>query len=97
MCGSFGDYIKDPKDGAKIRLYDLDEDPSESYNIAAKNLDIVAKIRSRINDFRDKVKSPQDNNQIPAANHKKSGGIWRPWKTESELDIGYEILKKVEL
>lgn len=97
LCGGYGDYITD-SDGAKVRLYNLKDDPSETYNIAAKNPEVVRKMRDRIEELRGIVMPAQANDKIPAAHHKKSGGIWKPWRDDMKDEkIGYRVLVKTEL
>ena len=97
LCGGFGDYVLDT-DGAKMRLYNLKDDPSETYNIAAKHPDIVKKMRQRIEKFKEIVMPAQGNEKLSAAHHKNSGGIWVPWKDDvSKEDVGFRILQKTEL
>jgi len=97
LCGGFGDFITDT-DGAKVRLYNLKDDPSETYNIASKHPDIVKTMRDRIDTFKAIVMPAQANLKLSAADHKKYGGIWVPWKDDVSKDqVDFRVLKKTEL
>ena len=97
LCGSFGDYIV-AEDGAFVRLYNLREDPGETYNLAAKEPEIVNIMRTKLAGFEGIIMPPQENQKINQAHHKYSGGIWRPWREHAdESNISYNILTKTEL
>ena len=97
LCGSFGDFIVD-EDGANVRLYNVIEDPSETYNLAAKKPEIVKEMRARLEKFKEIVMPAQFNGKINAAHYKHNGGIWQPWRDDMEgVEINQRFLTKTEL
>ena len=79
LDGGFGDFIL-ATDGAKVRLYNVSEDVSETKNLAVERPGDVARMRRRLEELRGIVMPAQRNVKSNAAHHKHSSGIWMPWR-----------------
>ncbi len=64
-------------------LFDIENDPYETNDVAAQNPDIVARLLARLKQFND-TNIPQDTQPVdPASNPDKFNNIWTPWRGDS--------------
>ena len=65
---------------SSVLLFDVVADPSETTDLSASMPQVVRRLKARLELYNATVMAPFYPDNDPAADPKKHGGVWTPWR-----------------
>lgn len=79
-CGKPPSTAPDCSKSSGPCLFDIEQDPCEYVNLASQHEDLVQKLLTKLEEYRNSSVPPRNKHMDPRANPKYHGGAWVPWE-----------------